>query len=114
MDAVTSLAKALALPTSGQDWGIEHADPSRLGEFLRFAMSRKPTHPYEFELLAELIFRSAEEASEANIFTADLRDAFVAFFRSRKELFPDTLQHWHSYPESEWHVPALLKVAAEA
>ena len=113
MDAVTSLAEALGLPASGQSWGIEHSDSSRLGEFLEFATSRQPAHPYEFELLAELIFQSVEEARESNVLTGELRDAFLDFVRTRKELVPQTFQHWRSNPDSDWCVPALLRASAE-
>ena len=109
MGPVARIAELLGLPTSGQDWGVEHADPARLGEFLALAASLNPTHPYEFEMLSELIFASAEDAHAANQLTPELELELKEFVRARGSLFPVALGHWRRMPQGEWYLPCLLR-----
>lgn len=109
---VTRIARALSLPDTGQDWGVEHSDPGRLPEFVDFAEALKPENDWEMEALAELILQSTEDSIEAGSLTRDLRDTVVRFLASHAAVFPITLAQWSGYRESQgWHVVGLLREA---
>ena len=109
MNPVSRIAKALGLPDSGQDWGIEHADASRLEEFVAYAETHEPSHPWEFEALAELIIQSAEEALSTGPLPADLQVRLVSLLRNRAHQFPAMLAQWRTYsPQDGWRFLALL------
>jgi hypothetical protein len=54
MNKVERIAKALGLPDSGHDRGIEHPDSARLQEFVEFAEALNPENDWEMEAMAEL------------------------------------------------------------
>jgi len=109
MNTVERIAKALGLPDSGQDWGIEHADSARLLEFVEFAEALNPENDWEMEALAELVLQSAEEAMESGSMTEVLRQRVVGFLRVHGSSFPLTLAHWSAYHEDDgWHSRSLL------
>jgi hypothetical protein len=108
MSPIATLAQALDLPEDGQDWGVEHADPSRLLEFIGYAMAFVPTDPWQSEELADLIFQSTEEAHDADMLTKDSERALLEYVRMKHIQFPERLRYWRDLPVSEWHVPRLL------
>jgi hypothetical protein len=65
---VRALANALGLEwhEGGQDWGIEHADPDRLAEFISFYRENVDATDAAEWALTELIFASADELLAAN------------------------------------------------
>ena len=109
MNKVERIAKALGLPDSGQDWGIEHADSARLQEFLDFAGALNPENDWEMEAMAELVLQSAEEAMESGSMSEVLRQRVVGFLRVHGTAFPLALAKWSAYPEDDgWHSRSLL------
>jgi hypothetical protein len=112
MSTVSRIAAALSLPERGQDWGIEHADPLRLDEFVDFADRFEPEHRFEPEWLAELILQSTEEAMELGLLTRRLRDKVIAYIRRNCATFPETAKHWSTLREEDgWRIAALLREA---
>lgn len=112
MNRIDRVAKELGLPSTGQDWGIEHADPSRLDEFLAFAEQLEPENPWEFEAIAELVFQSAEEALGEETRGEAIRQRLVHFAVTNGHLFPNTLAYWRSLSRQEWLIPQLLEEAS--
>ena len=102
------LSTQLSLIPFSQDWGICNADADRLEEFLEFYDSHVPEDPYEFEVLAELIFQSAEDVMNANELEKLLRDRLVKFIADHGHEFPDTLEYWSELEDQDWRVPALI------
>jgi hypothetical protein len=110
MSMVERIAKALGLPDTGQDWGVEHADPARLLEFVEFVESLQPANDWEMEALGELILQSAEMAMEGGSMNDGLRRRIVGFLRKHGSAFPLTLGHWSKYPKDDgWRFLSLLK-----
>ncbi len=112
MNKVERIAKALGLPDSGQDWGIEHADAARLLEFVEFAEALNPENAWEMEAMAELVLQSAEEAMESGSMSEALRQRVVGFLRAHGSAFPLTLAQWSANDTNDcWHSQSLLRAS---
>jgi len=112
MNKVERIAQALGLPDSGQDWGIEHSDSSRLLEFVEFAEALQPKNSWEMEAMAELVLQSAEEAMESGSMTEAVRQRVVGFLHVHGGAFPLALAHWSAFDHSDgWLSKSLLRAA---
>lgn len=89
----------LGLPDSGQDWGVEHSDPARLEEFVKFSARYKPRGAWDMEDLADLVFQSAEEVLEQGVIQKNARRELIHFVQSRRHEFPYAIKHWTTGPD---------------
>lgn len=107
---ISQLAAALSIPHDpmSQDWGIESADPDRVGEFVAFAQHEFCVgwHPEIIRELVDLVFQSAEDALADNdsLQLADLRDWLV----STAPQLETQLTYWLGLDPTEWAIVARM------
>ena len=106
------LSDALGLRPEGQDWGIENADPDRIGAFVAFYEANVPDHPWEPEALAELVFASADEAITARDLAAPERAVVVQLVAEHGAEFPVTLSYWEALPPDAFPASDLVREGA--
>jgi hypothetical protein len=108
-DRLELLSKQLGLIPYSQDWGIANADASRLDGFLDFYDSHIPDDSFELEVLAELIFQSAEEAIAIGGLESVDVGRLASFIRKNQSSFPQTLEYWRNLESGNWRLPTLIR-----
>lgn len=99
-------ALGLGLDWDGQDWGIEHADASRVREFATFFEENYNHHwsPWTVEEFVDLVFESASDAITANAgFDVTCIDVFVNLAAT---VVPSRMKYWTS---DDWAIAPHLR-----
>lgn len=99
MISIDDVAKDLALPSACQDWGIIYADPSRLTEFVEYAISHFANMDAgaKAEIL-DLVFASVEQDDVDLDLSEPNRVRFAALVAIAIQE-RDVLNYWRSYLE---------------
>jgi hypothetical protein len=87
------LSQLLNLPSTGQDWEIEHADPSRLGEFLSVYEQQPLDDDHRFALM-ELVIASYDELLSQGQSNDEAWERIRRHLCERFALHEYTIQHW--------------------
>lgn len=95
--AMLFLNKALNLPATGQeqDWDIELADKSRIGDFVTYMQNNELGVEIRFALMA-LILGSLDDLSYDGDIPRDLWENVRQLLKDDQELFADLVARWAS------------------
>ncbi len=102
------LSKVLRLKDDfTQDWGICNADATRVLEFIEFYGNHIVVHPYESEILAELILESFNDLLLDEGITEKHKVAMHTFIEVNHASFPIAMEYWgcldtETYPVSKY------------
>ena len=105
-----ALADRLGLPFSPQDWGVEHADPRRLGEFIHEYDAADLTETQRYNLYELIVCTANDAVLDGGGTDADL-DAFRNFLRAHGGDVPVLHNYWLGLEGDEFPIADMMRAS---
>ena len=110
MDRKVAEDLKLPSPAGSQDWGIEHADPRRFGEFAQYVTQKSnELNEAACDQATDLVLQSANEALEHGLRVN--KRLLARFIGIAESAAPKRLAYWRTLSATEadpWPITKLL------